>query len=314
MPRYSRWPQKFKSMSLLSGENPKTSKGISEGYITWLQYLSPYKTGDGQHNLCARAQECIRTCLTYAGHGGMQAISKSKAQAARRRRTLLFLTDRVRYAALLEKEVRSALAYTARFQRRGHRGTAMIPCFRLNGLSDIPWESVRWWGGRSIIEVHGDRQFYDYTKVYDRFARGLPDNYFLLLSAQAANIDVCRDFLRRKVCNVAVVFLPDPALHPGLAKRGLAKPMPTEWWGAPVLNGDKSDLRFQDAELRGAVIGLHYKISKRDPESGARLTKVTSTTRAKGGLIQNPDVEAQLVTKFTNSQVIFDPERGGIYG
>ena len=48
---------------------------------------------------------------------------------------------------------------------------------RLNGTSDLPWHRMRVDGGGSLMELHPDVQFYDYTKVLNYLDHDLK-NYF----------------------------------------------------------------------------------------------------------------------------------------
>ena len=72
-----------------------------------------------------------------------------------------------------------------------------------------------------------------------------PDNYHLTLSYSGWNWDVCKDMLNKGV-NVAMVFNYDK--HAAL---------PATYGGYPVINGDITDLRVDEA--KGIIVGLHWK-------------------------------------------------------
>jgi len=83
-------------------------------------------------------------------------------------------------------------------------------------------------------------QFYDYTKNHFRFNSVLPANYHLTFSRSEANEEQVERILARGY-NVAVVF----------------DELPENYKGYTVINGDLSDLRFEDQ--KNVVVGLKYK-------------------------------------------------------
>jgi hypothetical protein len=111
---------------------------------------------------------------------------------------------------------------------------------RLNGTSDIPYEKIKVREGKNIFELYSDVQFYDYTKIPNRFEKELPRNYHLTFSRSESNHEVAMKLLRRGV-NVAMVF----------------DVVPNEYEGVRVVSGDDTDLRFLDD--RGVIVGLKYK-------------------------------------------------------
>jgi hypothetical protein len=120
----------------------------------------------------------------------------------------------------------------------------MIPAFRLNGTSDIRWETVPVNGATNLMSLFPNVQFYDYTKHENR--RNLPANYHLTVSRSETN----EANVFALPYNVAVVFN--------------SKTLPAEYNGRPVVNGDDTDLRFLDPT--GVVVGLTAKgKAKKDP-------------------------------------------------
>lgn len=218
-------------MNLLSiGANPKLAKSDAGGeYLTAGHTMAPHKSVPG-HNACPGASPaCIRDCLRYAGRGVMAPV-----HAARVRKSELYFSDPGKYALMISQEL-------VTLQKRAKKNKKLLAS-RLNVLSDVDWSKV--------IAKHPDIQFYDYTKVEDRimaYARGeLPKNYYLTLSRSEVNEDFCRVALRKGWANVAVVFR---------VKKGHA--LPKTWWGYPVIDGDKHDLRFTDP--KHVVVGLRAK-------------------------------------------------------
>jgi hypothetical protein len=154
-------------------------------------------------------------------------------QEARIRRTRFFFEDREAFMRALVSDVRKGIKQA---ERKG-----LIPVFRLNGTSDIRWESVEVDGFRNIMEAFPTIQWYDYTKLTNR--RHLPSNYHLTFSRSETN--VIPDGM-----NVAVVF----------------QSLPETFAGRPVINGDDTDLRFLDPT--GVIVGLKAKGRAKKDTSG----------------------------------------------
>lgn len=228
-------------MKLLSVGNPKTLKGMQQGYNTYILHLAPGSLSG--HNTCPKATAgCLSACLNTAGRGGMfkRGENTNTIQQARIRKTQLFYNDRDAFMALLVKDITLAIKQSAK--------AGLIPVFRLNGTSDISWEKYPVKVGNmhfvNIFEAFPQVQFYDYTKILGRKVSGI-SNYSLTFSAADGNdLDVL--LARKAGYNIAVVF--------GI-KKGL--PMPEQYMGLPVFNGDESDLRFLDPKQ--VVVGLYAK-------------------------------------------------------
>ena len=237
-------------MHLLSVGNPKTLKGMAQGYNTYILHLAP-ATLSG-HNTCPKATHgCVAACLNTAGRGGMfkKGENTNTIQQARIRKTQLFYNDRDAFMALLVKDILLAIKQS--------KAKGLVPVFRLNGTSDISWEKYPVKMGNvyysNIFEAFGYLQFYDYTKVLGRKVSGI-SNYSLTFSAADGNdLDVL--LARKAGYNIAVVF--------GIKK---TEPMPAEYMGLPVFNGDESDLRFLDPKQ--VVVGLYAKGKAKKDTSG----------------------------------------------
>ena len=61
----------------------------------------------------------------------------------------------------------------------------LIPVFRLNGTSDIRWENQTVMGHNNVMDMFPDVQFYDYTKIPNRY--NVPSNYHLTFSRSESN-------------------------------------------------------------------------------------------------------------------------------
>ena len=224
-------------MKLLTTGNTKTAKGEGMGYQTYIMHLAP-STLSG-YNTCPMASEgCASACLNTAGRGRFTAI-----QEARIRKTRWFFEDRETFMAQLVKDIEAA-------ERKAER-EGFIPVFRLNGTSDIRWETVPVTIDGvtypNIFLAFPNRQFYDYTKLTNRKVTAL--NYHLTFSRSETNeVDALR--MLAGGMNVAVVF----------------DTLPAKWAGVKVIDGTETDLRFLDEP--GVVVGLVAKGKAKKDNSG----------------------------------------------
>lgn len=225
-------------MKLLNSGNAKTRKGEKMGWITYGIHMAPAKLSG--YNVCQSASVgCATACLNTAGRGAMSSV-----QTARIFKTRLFFTDKESFLTQLWKEITAAIKSADRKEMR--------PCFRLNLTSDLPYEKIRF-NGQTVFEAFPDCQFYDYTKIPARMsaylAGDLPSNYQLTFSRSETedNQKLCLSFLKSGG-NVAMVF---------------RKSLPSTAFGAEVVNGDETDLRFLDGA--GVIVGLKEKgLAKKD--------------------------------------------------
>lgn len=228
-------------MKLLTTGNPKIAKGEKLGYLTNILHLAPASLSG--FNVCPSSTAgCRAACLNTAGRGGIfkKGEKTNAIQEARIRKTEWFYNGREPFMNQLVREIKSAIKLAAKH--------GLIPVFRLNGTSDIRWESVSFTyfpsaksapiQYRNIFEAFPTIQFYDYTKHANR--KDIPKNYHLTFSAADGNdLNVMRAIVGGT--NVAVVF----------------RELPAEYLGRPVINGDESDLRFLDP--KGVIVGLKAK-------------------------------------------------------
>ena len=218
-------------MKLLSRANTKTMKGEKFGYITFILHLAPYNLSGYQ--VCPNATTCIASCLNSAGRGRFDSV-----QSARIRKTRYFSEKRDAFMVDLFGDVKRAIKYA---KKRG-----LIPVFRLNGTSDIPWEKIRIKDYRNIFEAFPYVTFYDYTKIQ---GRKTPENYKLTFSFDGLNVKAAKNALENGQ-NVAAVF----------------DTLPREFLGYPVIDGDISDLRVLDNP--GSIVGLKAKGKAKNDFSG----------------------------------------------
>jgi hypothetical protein len=276
-------------MKLLTIGNTKTLKGQTIGYQTWILHLAPHKLSG--YNTCPMASAgCAASCLNTAGRGGMIAVGETTnaIQRARIGKTIRFFQDRAGFMQDLVKDITAAI--------RKSTAAGFIPVFRLNGTSDIRWETVPVNGAPNVMTLFPAVQFYDYTKIANR--RALPPNYSLTFSRSESNEADILTAIQHGM-NVAAVLRNGPAKvkvtktleeqlrdkakrQAMMAKRDPARPkvsrprkvdlswFPQHLFGLPVINGDEHDLRFLDP--KGVVVGLNAKGSAKYDTSGFVLS------------------------------------------
>jgi len=223
-----------KSTKLLTKEaNPKTAKNAKVGDYTAIMHLAPHALSG--KNVCPWASKgCIAACLHTAGNR-QYLPAKTQARIAR---TRLFFQHRPLFMEILRREIQ---AHVVRSHKLG-----LNPSVRLNGTSDIPWETT------DIFNVEGVR-FYDYTKSWQRAVDAIDTTYHLTFSRSECNDDHCRLVLSYGGTVAVVVEGYGISAHP--------KPLPerSSYFGesVPVIDGDEHDARYLDRP--GSIIALRAK-------------------------------------------------------
>lgn len=229
--------------NILTYGNTKTAKGEASGYLTGILHLAPGDISGTQ--VCPMASAgCLAACLNTAGRGRFDKIQQARIAKTR------WLFDSP--SSFMQALVWSIAATVRKANREG-----LTPTIRLNGTSDLPWEKFKCERDgvqyRNVMEAFPDVQFYDYTKIAKRAIKwaqgGMPANYHLTFSASESN-DTAVSQVAAAGGNVAVVF----------------DGMPDQYAGAPVVDGDASDLRFLDPT--GVVVGLKAKGDAKRDTSG----------------------------------------------
>lgn len=219
------------SKLLSINSDSKTVKGLKDGYLTGILYLAPLNIG-GFGNVCPKASKgCAKACLYTSGRG-----SFSNVQQSRINKTRLYFEQTETFFAQLDREIK-ALLWKANI-------LGLKPCVRLNGTSDL-YTTYH----VELMENNPSVVFYDYTKVLERFYTDLPNNYSLTFSRSERNESECKQVLEIGF-NVAVVF----------------NELPKTYLGYPVINGDLSDVRFNDS--RPCIVGLIAKGKARKDKTG----------------------------------------------
>jgi hypothetical protein len=245
---------------IFSFDSAKAIKANAFGYLNGIHYMAPASTSG--FNLCPwSTASCRALCLGwFSGQAAMVADAaglSAQGNAVRQSRidkATRFMRDRRAYMSDVVKSIELA-------QRKAKKEKLML-CIRLNGSTDIAWEGVAVERAgvpfRNIFEAFPEVSFVDYTKGAKRLYRDLPENYHLTLSYTGENEAECIKALAAGH-NVAVCF----------------DALPARFWGFPVIDGDKSDLRHLDP--KGVVVGLLPKgrLAKKD-DSGFVVRRVAN--------------------------------------
>ena len=223
-----------------AGGDAKTVKGNDDGYLTAIMYMTPFKSFGA--NLCPMAETagCIEGCLNTAGRGAMNSVQKGRA-----RKTEWYVKDRAGFMAQLHKDL-------TRFQNYCDKRD-IKPCVRLNGTSDIRWETILI-DGQSIFDHFPAIQFYDYTKIANRKVDHI-SNYDLTFSYSEANPAYAKqvNIALERGLNIAVVFRKKESI-------------PKTFLNLLTIDGDKNDMRFLDPKQ--TVVALYAKGKARKDTSG----------------------------------------------
>lgn len=245
---------------LLTKGNPKTEKGRGLGFWTFILHLAPAKLSGFQ--VCPMATlGCAAACLNTAGRGGIMAGHgiltaadvangiQNTIQKARIRRTKRYFEARDSFMLDLADDIAKAIKMAKR--------AGFIPVFRLNGTSDIRWESVAIGAAKNIMSLFPDVQFYDYTKIPNR--KNVPENYHLTFSLADGNAVAAQTALVAGM-NVAAVFRNTDTVARYIAEG---------FQGAEVVRGDDTDLRFLDPTgPQGCIVALYAKGNAKRDSSG----------------------------------------------
>ena len=225
----------FKLLSSLNSNSKlEKSNKVQDKYLNVNMYMHPSSTKICPYQDIAK---CKEPCLNTAGLGG---VYKS-IQDARKRKTALFLNDRNTFMEYIIEDITKFVSYC---DKKGK-----LPAVRLNGTSDIQWETIKV-NGKTIFELFPDVQFYDYTKIPTRKTKHIP-NYHLTWSYSEANQKYADRFTDVEH-NKAVVFN--------------TKTLPSFFKGLKVIDGDTHDMRFLDED--NVVVGLRAKGKAKTDTSG----------------------------------------------
>lgn len=221
--------------NLLSvGADAKTVKSLKLNHLIGILYLAPSRVSG--YEVCPAATKgCRAACLFTAGQGRF-----SNVKVGRIRKTLQFMERQAEFMSVLVADIRKLVADA--------ETADLTPAVRLNGTSDIAWETipvtVDGVDYPNIMAVFPNVQFYDYTKRFERLGN-TPDNYHLTFSrAETAKSHLQAMNALRAGFSITVVF---------------RDKLPETWAGFEVLDGDESDSRFIQDIGKPVVFGLKAK-------------------------------------------------------
>jgi hypothetical protein len=214
-----------------TNSSAKILKNKKYNELTYIIYLAPANLSG--YEVCPmRTPECTNACLF--GSGQVIMDKTNRVVNSRIKKTEMFFTNREYFMAWVVKEIAQA---KAKAEKKGMKFSV-----RLNGTSDLQPTLFKH-NGEVLFKIFPDVQFYDYTKVSNRFH--LVDqyqNYDLTFSYSGHNWDECEHILNNEYGRVAVVF---------------EKNLPETYKGYKVIDGDAYDMRYVDD--RGVIVGLKFK-------------------------------------------------------
>lgn len=218
-------------MKLLSvSTDAKTTKGESLGFLTGILYLAPATTTKWNTCSMAKIAKCDVACLYTAGRGAFSSV-----QQARIRKTEWLFENTESFMLQLAEDIKKLVAKAKKL--------GLTPLVRLNGTSDIRWETIEVsYTKKNIFQMFPEVQFYDYTKDANR--KDLPANYDLTFSY--SGVEGFQPFVAKalkKQMRIAVVFRKE-------------QDIPSTFMGIPVVSGDNSDVRHLDDKV---IVGLYAK-------------------------------------------------------
>jgi hypothetical protein len=235
-----------------SDSNTKLRKSLGYGFQTTGLSLAPHKL-EGFGNVCPNASSgCIGACVAKQGLGAVFP----NIEFAR-------ISKRVAWSLAREWFLETLIAELTKAERKAEKKGDRL-AVRLNMFSDIPWEKF------GIIDSFPNVQFYDYTKNPKRVGLIRP-NYWVTFSRDET--PASRDFSIRALKdghNVAIAF-DTGRVGARVSMGSCPADFPKTWYGFPVIDGDTTDLRFDDprGRTKGRVVGLRLKSSSWAERQGA---------------------------------------------
>ena len=234
------------------GTNAKLHKSNESDsvYKSSIMYLAPSSSVQGI-NVCPMAvvAGCEKACLFTAGRGAFTNV-----QSARIAKTELFRDDIGQFMDILFRDC-------ARILKKANKGKYKA-AIRLNGTSDILYESIAHNGYANIFLAFPEITFYDYSKNISKARSAtleLIPNYSITASYSEVSTKYAHKIASQNDHNIAVVFRTKdlPEFFTLINGKTL-----------PVINGDISDERYLDKTDRQYIVGLVAKGKARSDNSG----------------------------------------------
>ena len=239
--------------------NAKTAKNNIETYIL---YIAPARQNSKGVNLCPKAAGCEAACLYTAGRGKF-----SNVQSARINKANYFVYDKEKFILQLAGEL-------VKINKRATKDGKQI-AVRLNGTSDLDFiYLLQKYAGLDPFSLSG-LIYYDYTKIPGKVKKYLNEpRYSLTFSRDETNENEARELLKLGA-NVSVV---------------INGPAPFTYLGAPVVDGDKSDIVM--LYNTGAVLALKAKGEAKKDTTGF-VVHTNEQTPARFTYAQFLEIEAK---------------------
>jgi hypothetical protein len=231
-------------LSYLAGidSSSKIVKGQKLDYMTLVLYLAAADMSG--FNLCPMATAgCKQACLVSSGRAKLVSAGQqiNSITWARLKKTWLLMFNREFFMSWLNAEI-----YAAKNLAKDSGKNFAV---RLNGTSDLSVGLFKI-NGLSLLSIHSDVQFYDYTKLRKQLDSAKQyDNYDVTFSY--ANTDEHNNIANAMYAlsigqKIAVVF--DYSTFGGT--------FPATFLGYEVVNGDETDLTFLQEKQ---VLALNLK-------------------------------------------------------
>lgn len=234
--------------------NAKTVKGQKYGFMTGILYMAPH-TISGQ-NVCPMATiaACDKACLYSAGRGAFNSVQQSRIDKAK-----WFHADRESFMVQVVRNIEGLI--------KKAKANDMTPLVRLNGTSDIRWESIPvTYNGTTyanVMSLFPEVQFYDYTKLANR--KNVPSNYDLTFSYSGT--PAYQKYVEQAKASgmrIAAVF------------RNV-EDIPATFLALDCVDGDDSDIRHMDPQ--GVVVALYAKGAAKNDTTGFVVDSVKGQAR-----------------------------------
>ena len=235
----------------LFGSSVKTEKGTKKGVKTLVLYMAASIMSG--INLCFWASEgCSKACL---GHTTGR-LKMSTAQKAQLMKALAWHVSKTCFLRQMDREIR---AHILKCEREGY-----IPAVRGNGSTDILWERY------GVPQRHPAAQFYDYTKAPHRARRAVDSipNYHLTFSVseRQKSVEEAVRYLEAGG-NAALVVASERSDGKHLlrdAKAVAVEIVRSGFHGYPAIDGDETDIRFDDPPGHWVVLYAKGAVALRD--------------------------------------------------
>jgi hypothetical protein len=234
--------------------NAKTVKGQKYGFMTGILYMAP-STLAGP-NVCPMATiaGCEKACLYSAGRGAFNSVQQSRIDKAK-----WFHADRESFMVQVVRNIEGLI--------KKAKANDMTPLVRLNGTSDIRWESIPVTHNgatyANVMALFPQVQFYDYTKIANR--KDVPSNYDLTFS-YSGTLAYQKYVTQAKAAGmrIAAVF------------RNV-EDIPATFLALDCVDGDDSDIRHMDPQ--GVVVALYAKGAAKHDTTGFVVDTVKGQAR-----------------------------------